>query len=249
MAWPARFVRTVIAVPVVTLATLVAAIAAIVAVRRDPTGPGVERVIETWSRVWIKVAGVDLTVMGAEKVDRTRSYVVVANHSSALDIMACFLAVPLPIRFLAKSELFKIPLLAPAMRAIGIVEVDRQARMAVHDQINQQAKELVAAGRSVIIYPEGTRSRDGSLSSFKKGAFTIAVRSGLPILPVTVHGAHAAWPPGAKLIRGGPITVVVDEPIETEGMSIADTSAVREKAHGMIEQRLRELSQSYTPTR
>lgn len=226
------------------VATVVAAVAAIVVSRRDPTGPGVERVIERWSRAWLWAAGVELRVTGAEHVDPDRSYVVVANHRSALDIMACFEGIPLPIRFLAKKELFRIPLLAPAMRAIGIVEVDRQARVAVHEQINQQAKELVTSGRSVIIFPEGTRARDGGLSQFKKGAFTIAIRSGLPVLPVTVAGSYEALAPGPGLVRGGPITVAIDPPIETDGLSMGDSSAVRDRAHRVIETRLAELAQS-----
>lgn len=239
-----HLLRTATTLLVGLVATIVAAIAAIVVSRRHPTGPQIERVIDGWSRAWLRAAGVDLTVLGADKVDRDRSYVVVANHSSALDIMACFLAVPLPIRFLAKKELFHIPLLSPAMRAIGIVEVDRQARVAIHEQINQQAKELVAGGRSVIIYPEGTRARDGTLGPFKKGAFTIAVRSGLPLLPVTIHGGHLAWPPGSKLVRGGSITVIIDPPIETEGLSVGETAEVRDRVHASIAERLESFSQS-----
>lgn len=244
MAAIRALLRTVATGLVGLVATIVAAIAAISVSRRHPTGPQIERVIDGWSRAWLRAAGVDLTVLGAERLDTNRSYVVVANHSSALDIMACFLGVPLPIRFLAKKELFGVPLLAPAMRAIGIIEVDRQARVAVHEQINQQVKELVAGGRSVIIFPEGTRTRDGALGPFKKGAFTIAVRSGLPVLPVTIHGGYAAWPPGSGLVRGGPMTVIIDEPIETEGLSVTQTSEVRDRVHAIIRERLESLSQS-----
>lgn len=226
------------------ISTIVAAVAAIVVSRRHPTGPQIERVIDAWSRAWLRAAGVELNVLGAERVDPSRSYIVVANHSSALDIMACFLGVPLPIRFLAKKELFQIPLVSPAMRAIGIVEVDRQARVAVREQINQQAKELVASGRSVIIFPEGTRSRDGALGPFKKGAFTIAVRSGLPVLPVTIHGGYAAWPPGPRLVRGGLMTVTIDTPVETEGLSTGETAEVRDRVRAIIAERLELLSQS-----
>lgn len=237
-------VRTTLTAVVGFAATVVAAVLAIIVSRRDPTGPRIQRIIDMWSRAWLAAAGVDLRVEGIENVDPQRSYVVVANHSSALDIMACFLAVPLPIRFLAKKELFRIPLLAPAMRAIGIVEVDRQARTAVLEQINRQAKDLVATGRSVIIYPEGTRSRDGTLERFKKGAFTMAVRSGLPVLPVTIHGSYQSWPPGWKLVRGGSVTVVIDPPIETEGLTVAETGQVRDRAHAIIAKQLESRAQS-----
>ena len=136
---------------------------------------------------------------------------------------------PCPIRFLAKKELFRIPILAPAMRAIGIVEVDRSARSAIHEQVNRQARELVASGRSLIIYPEGTRSRDGELRPFKKGAFTMAVAGGIPILPVTIAGTYRAWPPGQLLVPGGrTITAVIDPPIETAGMKREDVTRLTE---------------------
>ena len=189
-------------------------------------------------------ASVDLTVMGSENVDPQRSYVVVANHESNLDIMACFLAIPLPIRFLAKRELFRVPILASAMRAIGIIEVDRQARLAVHEQVNSQARQLVAAGRSVIVYPEGTRTRHGNLGSFKKGAFTMAIATQLPILPVTIRGTRGIWPPGSWLIRSGSITVAIDPAVETSGLNRTSTNQLRDDVHAVIEKRLELLAQS-----
>lgn len=242
MAWLRYLPRTILTLGVGLVGTVAAALTAIVVARRRADSLVIERVIDTWSGLWLSTAGVRLTVLGTEHVDPSRSYMVVANHASALDIMACFRAIPLPIRFLAKKELFRVPLLAPAMRAIGIIEVDRQARGSLHDQINLQAKHLIAAGRSVIIYPEGTRTRDGSLGLFKKGAFTIAVGSGLAVLPVTIHGSFAAWPPGSSVIRGGNIIVVIDAPLETEGMAQSSTGELRDAAHGIIEERLRLLS-------
>lgn len=239
-----HLLRTASTIVVGLAVTVAAAVAAILISRFRPTSSHLELVIEVWSRVWLAVAGVDLHVVGEENVDPRTSYVVVANHASALDIMACFRAVPLPIRYLAKKELFRIPLLASAMRAIDIIEVDRQARTPVREQINRQVEELVASGRSVIIYPEGTRSRDGSLGQFKKGAFTIAARSGLPILPVTIHGTHEAWSPGSMLVRGGPVTVAIDPPVETSGMVPGDATELRTRVHSVIEKRLEWLSQS-----
>jgi 1-acyl-sn-glycerol-3-phosphate acyltransferase len=216
------------------LMTIVCAIAAIVISRLSPRSHAIERVIHVWSWTWLRLSGTRLRVIGADNVDTSRSYVVVANHESTFDIMACFLALPVPIRFLAKKELFRIPLLAQAMKAIGIVEVDRQARIPIHDQLNVQAKELIAAGRSVIIYPEGTRTRTGVLGPFKKGAFTIALGMGLPILPVAIEGSFEAWRPGTFLIRGGEITVKIEPPIETDGLERADANILRDQAREVI---------------
>jgi 1-acyl-sn-glycerol-3-phosphate acyltransferase len=235
-------IRTVLTLSLGVVATLIAGPAVILIARVNPASPSIERIARAWSRLWLATSQCPLEVQGAELVDPGRSYVVVANHLSVLDIMACFLAVPIPIRFLAKKELFRIPVLAPAMRAIGIVEVDRSARSSIHEQVNRQARELVASGRSLIIYPEGTRSRDGELRSFKKGAFTMAVAGGIPVLPLTIAGTYRAWPPGRLLVNGGrTIKAVIDPPIETVGLRKQDVTALTEATRTIIEKRYMEL--------
>jgi 1-acyl-sn-glycerol-3-phosphate acyltransferase len=155
--------------------------------------------------------------------------------------MACLLAVPLPIRFLAKKELFRVPVLAQGMRMVGIIEVDREARGAVHSEVNRQSRELIEKGRSLIIYAEGTRPRNGVMKPFKKGAFTMAITSGLPVLPLSIHGSFEAWPPGTPLVRGGVIKVILDKPVETEGMSTSDTGDLRDQVREVIAGRVEAL--------
>jgi 1-acyl-sn-glycerol-3-phosphate acyltransferase len=233
--------HTILTLVLGVLATLIAAPLVILIARVNPTSPQIDRLARLWSRVWLIAAGCRLEVRGRENVDSSRSHVVVANHLSVLDIMACFLAIPLPIRFLAKKELFSVPVLAPAMKAVGIVEVDRMARSAIHEQVNRQAGSLIASGRSLIIYPEGTRSRSGELRNFKKGAFTMAVSGGLPVLPVTISGTYRAWPPGHLWVYGGKLTVVIDPPIETAGMGREDVGRLTERARTIIDGRYTEL--------
>lgn len=234
-------IRTVLTLATGLIATLIAAPTVIIIARFRPESRTVDRIARIWSRLWLAAAGSTIEVDGHELVDRSRSHIVVANHLSVFDIMACFIAVPLPIRFLAKKELFSIPILASAMRAIGIIEVDRGARSAIHELVNQQARQLVASGRSVIIYPEGTRSRNGELRAFKKGAFTMAIAGGIPVLPVTIAGTFEAWPAGRLWIRGGPIKVVIDPPVETVGLTREDTSRLTEQVHQVIDKRYHEL--------
>lgn len=239
--------RSILTISAGLLATLFCAIAAYLVGRRNPASKKVDRIIQIWSGVWLRAAGVELEISGLEKIDTTRSHVVVANHQSNLDIMICFAAIPLPIRYLAKKELFQIPILAPAMRAIGIVEVDRAARSAALASINAQAAAVMERGHSLIIYPEGTRSRSGEIAPFKKGAFTMAVSSGMPVLPVTIHGAWHAWKPETLLVHGGKVKVVIDDPIPTEGLERADVDSVRNRAYEVVEghhSRLSAVSQS-----
>lgn len=183
--------------------------------------------------MWL--AGVRLTVVGLDNVDTDRSYVVVSNHLSGFDIMAHFAGLPIPIRFLAKTELFKIPIFGRAMRSIGIVEVDRGAGRSIHEHINTTATDAVAKGRSLIIYPEGTRPRDGQLGRFKKGAFTIATAMDLPVLPTAIVGSYEVWAPESKVIRPGEITITVMPPIETTDMGPKEVDGLRSEVRGLID--------------
>ena len=230
--------RTIITVVAGVVATIVAVAAIAVIVPFNNTSPLIDRVIRTWSRVWLAASGTRLEVEGEDNIDPGRSYVVVANHLSALDIIACLLAVPLPIRFLAKKELFRVPVLAQGMRMVGIIEVDREARGAIHSEVNRQSRELIENGRSLIIYAEGTRPRNGVMKPFKKGAFTMAISAGLPVLPMSIHGSYEAWPPGRLIVRGGLIRVVIDKPVETEGLNGADTGELRDQVREIIADRV-----------
>jgi 1-acyl-sn-glycerol-3-phosphate acyltransferase len=233
--------RTVFTWVVGVLATIIAGTVAIIIALINDTSPSIEKTIHAWSRTWLVASGTHLSVTGQENVDPERSYVVVANHISTLDIMACFLAVPLPIRYLAKKELFRIPIMAQAMRAVGIIEVDRSAHGRVHAAVNRQAKEDLAKKRSLIIYAEGTRPRNGIMKPFKKGAFTMAIASQLPVLPVTIHGTFEAMPPGTPWVRGGDVVMIVNPAIETEGMVHSDTGALRDRVYDLIATQVLEL--------
>jgi len=226
-------IRTVVTIVVALLATGWASATVMVIGWMRPDSPMIDRVLRRWSRIWLAVGGVTLHIEGGEHVDPSRSYVVVSNHRSNFDIMVNFLAVDLPIRFLAKKELFALPLVGAAMRAIGMVEVDRHRGGLVHTQLNSDAGEAVAHARSLMVYPEGTRTRDGSMQEFKKGAFAIAVVAGLPILPVTIQGSYIAWP-AKGLVRGGPIRVSISKPIETEGMGRRDIVRLTKEVRQLI---------------
>lgn len=240
-------VRSLVTWTVGVLITVVCAGLVIVVALVNDVSPWIERIIRFWSRVWLSVSGTDLEVEGAEHVDPNRSYVVTANHISTLDIMVCFLAVRLPIRYLAKKELFRVPILAQGMRAVGIIEVDRTARSAIHAQVNRQAHELIAKNRSLIIYPEGTRPRDGVMRPFKKGAFTMAIASQLAVLPLSIHGTYEAMPPGTPWVRGGHVKVVIDPPIPTEGMEHGDTGPLRDRVRDLISKRVTDMGGQVGP--
>jgi len=239
--WIIVGLKSVLTWTVGVLMTLVCTLAVLAVAFVNDTSRIIDQIILFWSHTWLLASGSRLTVTGQENIDPDRSYVVVANHLSTLDIMACFIATELPIRFLAKKELFKIPIFAQGMRSVGNIEVDRQARGAIHVQLNRQAKELINKKRSLIIYPEGTRPRDGVMKPFKKGAFTMAVGSQLPVLPMSIHGTYEACPSGRPWFFGGPIEVVIDPPIETEELTQVDTGALRDQVREIIAGRVSDL--------
>ncbi|NND84786.1 MAG: 1-acyl-sn-glycerol-3-phosphate acyltransferase [Acidimicrobiia bacterium] len=231
-------VRSFITYTAMMVATIIVTSTVIIIASVNRTSPVIDRVIHWWSWTWLWVTGTSLEVRGS--FDPEQSYVVISNHSSWLDIMANFIATPVPLRFLAKKELFQIPLLAPAMRAIGIVEIDRSKAVSLHEWINEQAATVANRAQSIMVYPEGTRTRTGELQRFKVGAFFIAVENQLPVLPVAIHGSWDAWPPG-PLVHGGSIVVEIGEPIPTEGLTKDDVRGLTRNAEGVIARMLEGL--------
>lgn len=213
-------------------ATALAALSAIVVAWASPSSPVIERITRGWSHLWLALTGTKLDVRG-DVANRARTYIVISNHGSWLDIMANFIAVPLPIRFLSKKELFKVPLMGRAMRALDMVEIDRARAASMHDAINEGVRKVAANGDSVMVYPEGTRTRTGEMRPFKRGAFFMAVDNGLPILPVTISGSYDAWPPG-RIPRGGTLKVEIGDPIETEGLGRDDVAALLAQCENLI---------------
>ena len=207
-----------------------------------PDSPGIDRIIRSWSRTFLLAAGTKLSVEGRETIDPDGQYVFVANHLSNLDVPAMFLTAPVPIRYLAKKEVYKIPLVAAAMRRVGIVKVDRQSGGAVYAGVNVGVAAAKERGHSLIIFPEGTRSDDGELQTFKKGAFRIAIANNLTIVPVTIQGTWEVWPPGSKLIFPGRARTIVHDPIPTGDLTLGDMDAVRSRVHDII-------SETYTALR
>ena len=228
------------------VATGIAAVAVIITSLLVPESLLIDRMVRGWARAVLWGGGVRLNVIGVENVDPSASYVVTSNHQSSFDIMAHFLALPVPIRFLAKKELFGLPLLGWALKRLHMVPVDRSAGQTVYEEIEQNAAATIAKGKSIIVYPEGTRTKTGDLLPFRKGAFFIAVHTGLAILPTTIAGSHEAWLPRARIIRGGTITVAIGEPIPTHNLAVDDAPRLRDNARSVIESRLIELRSNPT---
>ena len=172
-------------------------------------------------RMMLFVGGVRLKVRGLEKLNPGRGYVYVGNHRSHVDPAVVFKTIPGEVRFLIKKEAFRIPILSFALRTMGMIEVDRSNPEASAQSIDRAVSEI-QAGRSIILFPEGTRNRKPGILPFKKGAFVLAIKAQAPVAPFTLIGAGEALPPDTILLYGGKVELIFHEPVETSGMTLED---------------------------
>jgi 1-acyl-sn-glycerol-3-phosphate acyltransferase len=158
-------------------------------------------------------AGIDLKVTGAEKIDSSQSYVVISNHPSTLDIFTHITALPVSIRFLTKTELFRIPILSRALKVLGLPRIDRKNAQMNLPKINESIQRVIDNKNSIMIFPEGTRSNQKDLLPFKKGAAHVAKQFDLPIIPVVTHNSHNLMIKGSVWFKSGKIHVQILDPI------------------------------------
>jgi 1-acyl-sn-glycerol-3-phosphate acyltransferase len=203
----------------------------------DHSGDVVLWLARWWARGVLASAGVKVLVRAHTVLDPKQPYVVMPNHLSTVDIWTIFVAMPLPLRFIAKKQLGYIPLFGWAMRAGRFIFIDRQNAARARRSI-EEASSRIRQGCSVVIFPEGTRSRDGRLGPFKKGGFHLAINSGAQIVPVAIRGAREIMPSGSLLIYPGTVEIEIGEPISTTGLVIGDREAllrrVRSRIAGML---------------
>ena len=190
------------------------------------------------SRLWapglLGGAGARLQIDGVEQIDWSQPYVIVCNHQSMIDICVLFRAVPVPLRFMLKRELERVPLLGHYARAMGMVFIDREHARHAHGRL-QIAAEQVRGGATVVAFAEGTRSRDGRLGPFKRGAFQLALAAGVPILPVAICGSGRVLPAHGFAVRPGTIRLRFGTPIVPAGDTAADRQALTKRAHSAVQ--------------
>jgi 1-acyl-sn-glycerol-3-phosphate acyltransferase len=158
-------------------------------------------------------AGINLKVSGVDKIDTSQSYVVISNHPSTLDIFSHITALPVSIRFLTKTELFRIPLLSRVLKILGLPRIDRKKTRTNLPKINDSIQKVIDNSNSIMIFPEGTRSNQKALLPFKKGAAHIAKKFNLPIIPVVTHNAQNLMIKGSLWFKSGQINIDILDPI------------------------------------
>ena len=201
------------------------------------------RMARCWCSVLYKAMGLTLSIEGAEKITPGASYIITPNHQGNADILALIVTLPLRFRWVIKKELLRIPVFGWALGRTGAIALDRSDPTKAVKALKGASSKL-KEGWSVLIYPEGTRSPDPELQRFKKGAFMLAMQTGIPILPVTCNGAFHILPRKTILFIPGHIKVCVGDPISTKGLSVEHVPELMQKTR---EQILRNLDPDYNP--
>lgn len=193
----------------------------------------------TWSRLNAWLAPMPVTVTGRENVDPKQSYVVVANHQSFYDVYVLYGFLGLDFKWVMKQEMRKIPGLGIGCEKLGHIFIDRSNRKAALATITE-AQAKIVDGTSVVFFPEGTRSRDGVLLKFKKGAFRFALDLDLPILPVTIVGTGDVLPSDSLDVLPGKVRLDIGKPIPVEGKDVKDVPELMQQVRKTFEKVLNE---------
>jgi 1-acyl-sn-glycerol-3-phosphate acyltransferase len=204
--------------PLLILATLVLGLASMFASLFDRRGRTQHAIARFWGRALLAISGARVRIEGLEKLHPDASYVLIANHSSYMDTPVVLL-LPLQIRFFAKRGLFKIPLLGGHLRRAGHLPVVRENPRASLKSLTEGARLVRERGVSVILFPEGGRSPHG-LRAFKEGAAYLAIKAGVPAVPIGITGTREMLPMGSAHVRPQRVTVRIGDPISTGGMRL-----------------------------
>ncbi|MEN1960483.1 lysophospholipid acyltransferase family protein [Luteimonas sp. MJ246] len=196
-----------------------------------------------WAPALLAGTAARLEVEGAEAIDWSRPRLLVCNHQSIIDICALFRAVPVPLRFLLKQEMTRVPFVGWYARACGMLFIERDNPRA-GPRLRREAAALLRDNHTLCLFPEGTRSRCGAVAPFKGGAFQSAIDAGVEVLPVAIEGAGAVLPPDGFRARPGVIRVRFGTPLPTAGSDCSATArqALADAAHASVVALLRQAS-------
>lgn len=230
-----RFLRSAWALFMLLVATLVMATLALLIGVFDRSHQGVGYISKFWAQWFLWSTGLPITVTGLENLEAGRSYLYICNHSSALDIVIALAYLPRPLGFMAKQGLFRIPLFGWSMRAMGSIAVNRANLAEARKSVDRALTVLRTKSLSMIFYPEGARTRTGKMLPFKKGVFHLALRSGMPLVPVAIKGSFKALPPGGLSLTFTPIYITIGRPIETADLTNDDREPLCRQAQSSIQ--------------
>jgi len=228
-----------ITAPLIILATVGFGLVNLVVSLFETSGHKQIVVARGWARCLLWVSGVKVSIEGLEKIAPDGSYVFASNHLSYMDTPAVLANIPVQFRFLAKSGLFQIPLLGTHLARAGHIPVPRDDARGAVKTVTTAAQVIREHGISLLIFPEGGRSHTGELAAFKEGAAYIAIRAGVPLVPIALKGTREVLPFGSGTVRSGRVTMRIGEPIPTGETQLRDrariTAELRERIVSLLE--------------
>lgn len=225
--------RSCIIIPLIYLYTLVMATLSLLLSFFDREGKLQHWCARTWCRMIAVTAGARITVRGLENLPRNQAAVFIANHSSYLDIPAIWGYLPVQFRIMAKRSLFYVPFMGWFLWRAGHIPVDRDGSRAALANINR-AVEKLKAGCSLVVFAEGHRSPDGVLREFKTGGFKLAQKAGVPIVPITIIGAHRVLKKDSLVFHAGKVEVIIHPPLSTTGYTSRTLPELMNKTRAII---------------
>jgi len=229
---PFHWWRTVFyLIPAVTIYTIVLGTVSLLSSFVDASGGFGHRCARAWAWLILKTTGVRVRVVGLEHLEAGRTYVLAANHQSIYDIPIVFVSLPLQLRIIAKDSIGRIPFLGWHLRRTGHLLVDRRSPGA---GILKRMSQLVRAARSLVVFPEGTRSIDGFVGRFKGGTFLLAIDAGLPVVPVSIAGSRFVMKKGRLMVCPGEVTVTVHPPLLTTGITREQAREFAERVRALV---------------
>jgi len=193
----------------------------------------VHRIANLWARMLLKLSAVRVEVEGAQNVSFEKPQIFMSNHQSDFDILIVLAHIPGQFRWIAKKELFKIPFFGKAMRNAGYIEIDRQHHENALKSLGEAAR-MIREGTSVVTFPEGTRSKDGTIKQFKQGMFYLAIQSGVPIVPISIIGASEIMPKRSLMIKPGKIKMIIGQPVDVSPYTIETRGELIDLIRGIM---------------
>ncbi|MDE3164500.1 MAG: 1-acyl-sn-glycerol-3-phosphate acyltransferase [Acidobacteriota bacterium] len=219
--------------PLILLSTIVMGTLSLIDSFFDKTGNSQHALARAWGRMLLAASLIRVRAAGVEKLDPRGTYVFVSNHQSYMDIPAILSVLPHQFRFFAKKGLFKIPFLGTHLRCAGHLPVDRSSARNSLKSMTEGARIISQRGVSVLLFPEGGRCPEG-LREFKEGAAYIAIKAGVPVVPMAIIGMREKLPMGSIHVRSGKVAVRVGEPIPTAGMEVSARLELTERLYAEV---------------
>ena len=226
-------IRTIFVWSCIVVSTLVLGVLTMLTYPLDRKGRVGHHCARLWGRIALLANRVKVKVEGLEDIRGKGPFIFMSNHQGSYDIFVLLGHLPFQFKWLVKKELFSIPFFGWAMAAAGYISIDRQGTRETVEAMNQAAQRI-REGMSVVIFPEGSRSPDGSIQPFKKGGFTLAMKSKVPIIPISIAGSREIMSKDRLRASSGEIRIKVGDPIETETYSLKDRTALMEKVSETI---------------